>query len=88
MLATLPYPVSAVYHGPLPLPARDHGYEDVQDLLKTVDHHRFEDLNAQMIVRRIIARSDAYLERQRKKSQKASNEEHLRAVETGATIGQ
>ncbi|CCG84979.1 protein of unknown function [Taphrina deformans PYCC 5710] len=83
LLKALPFECSSVYHGPLPLPAKDHGYEEVQHLLRTVDHHRFEDLNAQTIVRRIIARSDEYLERQRKKSQKANNEEMLRAAEVG-----
>lgn len=72
-----------MYHGPLPLPTEDHGYEDVQDMLKIVDHHRFEDLNAETIVKRIIARSAEYLERQRKKGLKTSNEALLRAAEIG-----
>lgn len=84
-MSSLPFEVSAVFHGPLPLPAEDHGYEDVQDMLTIVNHHRFEDLNAETIVKRIIARSDEYLERQRKKSNKATKEEVLRAAEIGST---
>lgn len=83
-LSDLPYSVSAVYHGPLPLPSSDHGYEDVQDILKIVEHHRFEDLNAQTIVKRIIARSDEYLARQKKKGIKANNEAMLKAAEVGS----
>jgi ethanolamine-phosphate cytidylyltransferase len=82
-LASLPFDIKSVYHGPLPLPAEQHGYEDVQDVLKIVEHHRFEELNAGTIVKRIIARSDEYLERQRKKGIKATNEAILRAAEVG-----
>ncbi|ORY77771.1 hypothetical protein BCR37DRAFT_361121 [Protomyces lactucae-debilis] len=82
-LATLPFTVQGVFHGPLPLPAEQHGYEDVMDMLQIVEHHRFEELNAGTIVKRIIARSDEYLERQRKKGIKATNEAVLRAAEVG-----
>lgn len=83
-LSRLPYKPSAVYHGPLPLPAHDHGYEGVEDRLIVVQHHRFENLNAQTIVERIKARSDEYLERQRKKGVKADKEAILRAAEAGS----
>lgn len=84
-LSHLPWVVHTVYHGPVPLPAEDHGYEDVSDILKIVEHHRFEDLNAKTIVKRIVARSDEYLDRQRKKGVKAKTEAMLRAAETGQT---
>lgn len=84
-LKELPWPIESVYHGPISLPEVNHGYEDVSEMLRVVDHHRFVDLNAQTIVKRIIARNDEYLERQRKKGVKAKTEAMLQAAETGQT---
>lgn len=72
-----------MFHGPIPLPDREHGYEDILDMVNIIDHHRFENVNAQTIVQRILARSSEYLERQKKKGIKAETEAVLRAAETG-----
>lgn len=83
VLQQLPFGPTAVYHGPLPLPASGHGYEGVLDVLRIAPSHQFEGLNAAAIVQRIVARSAEYLERQRKKGVKADKEALLRAAELG-----
>ncbi|KAF3931485.1 hypothetical protein ABW19_dt0204775 [Dactylella cylindrospora] len=72
--------VKAVYHGPTAfMPSEGDPYADAKELgiFYEVPHHDFQDVNAEVIVARIVAGRERYEERQRKKGVKAGYEDTM-----------
>lgn len=79
LFSKFPGPVSAVFHGPSTV---DEGvYDDVQSLFKEIGPHKYDHMNTEFIVNRVLSNKAAYEERQRKKGWKAEVEQKLRAEE-------
>lgn len=75
----LPGPVVNVFHGPTPVdPAV---YHDVLDLLTELPPHKFDNMNAEFIVRRVLGNKTAYEERQQRKGWKVEIEKRLHEEE-------
>lgn len=71
--------VSAVFHGPTQI---DEGvYDNVQTLFKEIGPHKYDNMNTEFIVNRVLSNKAAYEERQRRKGWKAEVEQKLRAEE-------
>ncbi|WPK23330.1 hypothetical protein PUMCH_000568 [Australozyma saopauloensis] len=78
-LNKLPGPVVTIFHGPTPV---DEGvYDEVLDLLKQLPAHKFDDMNTEFIVNRVLENKAAYEERQRKKGWKGEIEKKIRDEE-------
>ncbi|KAK5092712.1 choline phosphate cytidylyltransferase [Exophiala xenobiotica] len=76
--------VSAVYHGPtafIPLDFDPYGDARALGLLKQIPDHSYKHVNAAEIMARIERGRAAFAERQRRKGQKASLEDVLKAAE-------
>lgn len=79
-LAQLPGPTTAVFHGPTLV---DEGvYDGVTQLFREIGPHRFDDMNTQIIVDRVLSNKAAYEERQRRKGWKAEVEQRLKLEES------
>lgn len=68
----------AIYHGPTAFtPASQDPYTPAKEMgiYREIPEHRFQDVNARNIVKRIMKSRDMYEERQRKKGVKAVGEE-------------
>lgn len=79
LFAKLPGQVLAVFHGPSPV---DEGvYDQVEPLFREIGPHKYDDMNTEFIVNRVLSNKAAYEERQRKKGWKAEVEKKLRAEE-------
>lgn len=71
--------VAAVFHGPTQI---DEGvYDQVQPLFKEIGPHKYDHMNTEFIVSRVLSNKAAYEERQRRKGWKAGVEQKLRAEE-------
>lgn len=78
-LDKLPGPVLTVFHGPTPV---DSGvYDGVQSLLKQLPTHKFDEMNTEFIVKRVLENKAAYEERQKRKGWKGEIEKKIRAEE-------
>lgn len=83
-LSELPGTVVKVFHGPTPFEEDDaNPYADVADLFQEIGPHKYDDMNTETIVHRVLANKAAYEERQRKKGWKAAHERDLEALERG-----
>lgn len=71
-LQKLPGTVNAVYHGPTSLD--NDPYKDVVPLLKDIGPHKYDHMNTDFIVNRVLSNKQAYEERQRKKGWKSEHE--------------
>ena len=83
-LITLPYDISAVYHGPTTsAPPHYDPYADVKTLAlyREVPTHPYAHINATEIVGRILKSREQYEERQRVKGVKGIGEEAVRRRE-------
>ncbi|MCH0629480.1 adenylyltransferase/cytidyltransferase family protein [Kocuria palustris] len=81
-LATLPGEVVRVFHGPTPFEdGHPDPYADVAGLFKEIGPHKYDDMNTETIVKRVLENKAAYEERQRKKGWKAAHERDLEAQE-------
>jgi ethanolamine-phosphate cytidylyltransferase len=72
--------VEAVYHGPTAfMEGEEDTYEEAKKrgIYKEVGGHRWQDVNARVIVERILRERERYEERQRKKGFKASKEDEM-----------
>lgn len=79
LLAKFPGKVSAVFHGPT---AVDEGvYDSVKLLFREIGPHKFDDMNTEFIVNRVLSNKAAYEERQKRKGWKAEVEQKLRDEE-------
>ncbi|EEQ37202.1 cytidyltransferase-like domain protein [Clavispora lusitaniae] len=78
-LAKLPGPVSAVYHGPTELESGI--YDGVSAVYKEIGPHKFDEMNTEFIVNRVLDNKQAYEERQKRKGWKAENEKQLKLKE-------
>lgn len=79
--------VSAVYHGPTDFMPMEHDpYSSAKELgiLKQIPDHPYKHVNAAQILSRIEKGREAFLERQRRKGQKATAEQLLKAEELRA----
>ena len=75
-LNKLPGAVVGVYHGPTPLDSEDP-YKEVGGLLKQIGDHKYDEMNTEFIVNRVLSNKLAYEERQRKKGWKSEHELRL-----------
>lgn len=83
LLAKFPGPVSVVFHGPTSI---DEGvYEEVKLKFKEIGPHKYDDMNTEFIVNRVLSNKAAYEERQKRKGWKAEVEQKLRAEELTRT---
>ncbi|TGJ82127.1 hypothetical protein E0Z10_g6629 [Xylaria hypoxylon] len=77
-LTTLPWGTpDAIYHGPtafMPLSYDPYAAPKEMGIFREISVHRFQDVNAETIVQRILKSRDLYEERQRKKGVKAVDE--------------
>lgn len=73
LLEKLPGKVNAVFHGPTPFDDYDP-YQDVKPLLKQIKPHRFDNMNTDFIVSRVLDNKQAFEDRQRKKGWKSERE--------------
>jgi len=83
-LGSLPYKVTAVYHGPTAsAPPTEDPYADAKklNLYREVSDHKYSHINATEIVGRILKSRDMYEERQRVKGVKGIGEEAVRRRE-------
>lgn len=83
-LASFPYPISAVYHGPMStMTAANDPYADAKSLglYKEIADHAFSHINAEQIVGRILKSREMFEERQRVKGVKGIGEEAVRRRE-------
>jgi len=83
-LESLPYKVTAVYHGPTAsVPPTEDPYADAKKLglYREVSDHKYSHINATEIVGRILKSRDMYEERQRIKGVKGIGEEAVRRRE-------
>lgn len=84
VLQSLPYKVSAVYHGPTASACTHEDlYADAKKLglFREVPEHKYAHINATEIVGRIMKSRDMYEERQRVKGVKGIGEEAVRRRE-------
>lgn len=72
-LDKLPGKVTAVYHGPTPIDDDDL-YNEVNSIFKEIGPHKYDDMNTDFIVNRVLANKQAYEERQRRKGWKSEHE--------------
>lgn len=78
-LSKLPGPVISIFHGPTPV---DEGvYDQVSALMKQLPPHKFDDMNTEFIVKRVLENKAAYEERQRRKGWKGEVEKKIREEE-------
>lgn len=78
-LGKLPGPVISIFHGPTQV---DEGvYDQVKPLLKQLPAHKFDDMNTEFIVKRVLENKAAYEERQRRKGWKGEIEKKIREEE-------
>lgn len=72
--------VVKVYHGPTEI---DKGVYDKIDLsvYETIGKHKYDDMNTEFIVNRVLANKQAYEERQKRKGWKAETEKKLQQSE-------
>lgn len=70
-------PVSAVFHGPTPIDGLV--YDGVRTLFKDVGPHKYDHMNTEFIVNRVLDNRKAYEDRQRRKGWKSDVEAKLRA---------
>jgi ethanolamine-phosphate cytidylyltransferase len=75
-LDKLPGKVVAVYHGPTPLDC-DDPYKDIGGSLRQIGDHKYDEMNTEFIVNRVLTNKLAYEERQRKKGWKSEHELRL-----------
>lgn len=75
----LPGPVLTVFHGPTSVDAGV--YDDVKPLMKYLPPHKFDDMNTEFIVKRVLENKAAYEERQRKKGWKGEIEKKIKEEE-------
>lgn len=78
-LHRLPGPVKAVFHGPTAVEAGV--YDAVGPLFRDIGAHKFDHMNTEFIVNRVLSNKAAYEERQRRKGWKAETEAKLRQDE-------
>lgn len=71
--------VKSVLHGPTHI--EESVYNDVKDILVQIGPHKFDDINTELIVKRVLDNKVAYEERQRRKGWKAEVEKRLREEE-------
>lgn len=82
LLKQLPGKVVAVFHGPTAFEDPNHDpYKEVKELFQEIGPHKYDDMNTETIVKRVLANKAAYEERQRKKGWKAANEKVLEQKE-------
>lgn len=79
LFSKFPGKVSAVFHGPSPVD--DGVYDEVTELFQEIGPHKYDDMNTEFIVNRVLNNKAAYEERQRRKGWKAETEQKLRAAE-------
>lgn len=80
-LNKLPGKVTAVYHGPTPIDNSVYDGIKADGLYKEIGPHKYDNVNTQFIVDRVLNNAKAYEERQKKKGWKAENEQLLREQE-------
>lgn len=74
--------VSVVFHGPTQI---DEGvYDNVLSVFKEIGPHKYDEMNTEFIVNRVLSNKAAYEERQRRKGWKAEVEQKLRVEELKA----
>lgn len=78
-LDQLPGKLVSVYHGPTPV--AEGVYDKVSPLYKEIGPHKYDDMNTEFIVNRVLSNKKAYEERQRRKGWKAEVEQKLRVEE-------
>ena len=78
-LEKLSVPVDAVFHGATPIDQRV--YSRIQPLMHTIPAHKFDDMNTESIVNRVLENKAAYEERQRRKGWKSDVERLIREEE-------
>lgn len=78
-LDKLPGKVHTVFHGPTPLD--DGVYDEVKAVFQEIGPHKYDDMNTEFIVTRVLSNKTAYEERQRRKGWKAEVELKLRQDE-------
>ncbi|KAK6454673.1 putative phosphorylethanolamine transferase [Scheffersomyces xylosifermentans] len=82
-LQKLPGTVEKVFHGPTPIADIDpyEEIEKVKDLYVEIGPHKYDDMNTEFIVNRVLNNKKAYEERQRRKGWKSEVELKLREEE-------
>lgn len=73
-LEKIPGKVIKVYHGPTPI--IDNAYDETkeQGLYAKIGRHKYDDMNTQFIVDRVLKNKEAYEERQKRKGWKSERE--------------
>lgn len=79
LMRLLPGPVKAVFHGPTVV--EDGVYDEVAPLFRQIGPHKYDHMNTEFIVNRVLSNKAAYEERQRRKGWKAETEAKLRQAE-------
>lgn len=77
--AQLPGTVHTAFHGPTAV--EDGVYDDVQRVFRELGPHKYDDMNTQVIVDRVLSNKAAYEERQKRKGWKAEVERKLKQAE-------
>ncbi|EGV60649.1 Nucleotidylyl transferase [Yamadazyma tenuis ATCC 10573] len=80
-LDRLPGSVVAVMHGPTPVDPEVYADARTDGIYQQMGSHKFDDINTQFIVKRVLDNMEAFEERQRKKGWKAENERRLEELE-------
>ena len=83
-LSKLPAKINAVYHGPTPLEEDPYSEIEPRGLLRTIPSHKYDHMNAEYIVNRVLSNKKAYEDRQKKKGWKAEIEATILAKESYA----
>lgn len=78
-LNKIPGPVTTVYHGPTPVDGSV--YQGVSALLKDIGPHKYDHMNTDFIVNRVLDNRKAYEERQKRKGWKSDVEAKLKLNE-------
>lgn len=71
--------VIKVYHGPTDI--GEDIYQEVKDKYETIPHHKYDNINTELIVSRVLKNKAAFEERQKKKGWKSEIEKVLEANE-------
>lgn len=82
-LSIFPGKVEKVFHGPTPIADIDP-YEDIEnteDLFVEIGPHKYDDMNTEFIVKRVLDNKQAYEDRQRRKGWKSEVELKLQKEE-------